>query len=63
MCIRDSLLAALHYVPSYLLYPIGSGTLLVLNTVLSRIVLKEKILRLQYIGLAVAVMAIVLTNM
>ena len=37
------LMTALNYVPSYLLYPIGSGSLLILNTLLGRIVLKEKI--------------------
>lgn len=57
------LMTALNYVPSYLLYPIGSGSLLILNTLLGRIVLKEKIQPLQYIGIAAATIAIILTNL
>ena len=56
-------MTALNYVPSYLLYPIGSGSLLILNTLLGRIVLKEKIQPLQYIGIAAATIAIILTNL
>ena len=57
------LMTALNYVPSYLLYPIGSGSLLILNTLLGRIVLKEKIQPLQYIGITAATIAIILTNL
>ncbi len=56
------LMAALIHVPSYLLYPIGSGALMIINTLLSRTALREKLKLNQYIGIAVAVVAIILTN-
>ena len=57
------LMTALNYVPSYLLYPIGSGALLILNTLLGCVVLRERIKPVQYAGIAVATLAIVFTNL
>ena len=57
------LMTALNYVPSYLLYPIGSGALLILNTLLGCVALRERIKPVQYAGIAVAMLAIVFTNL
>ena len=58
----NTLMAALRYVPSSLLYPMGSGSLLITGAVLSRLVLHEKLSRIQVLGITIAVIGVVLTN-
>ena len=58
----NTLMAALYYVPSSLLYPMGAGSLLITSTLLSRFVLHEKLRRIQVLGITAAVIGVVLTN-
>ena len=58
----NTLMAALRYVPSSLLYPMGSGSLLITSTILSHLVLREKLGCMQIMGIIAAIIGVVLTN-
>ena len=58
----NTLMAALHHVPSSLLYPMGAGSLLITSTLLSCLVLREKLMRMQIIGIVAAIIGVILTN-
>ena len=55
-------LAALRFVPASILFTTLSGGLLIINTVLSVGVLKEKVTRLQIAAIAVAVASLIFLN-
>ena len=59
----NTLMAALRCVPSSLLYPMGAGCLLVTSTLLSCLVLKERLTLPQGLGIATAIAGVVLTNL
>lgn len=59
----NMLMLTLHFVPSSILYPIESGGILILSAILSRLILKERLTLLQIVGIGVAVLGLVLTNL
>ena len=57
------LMALLEYVPSYLLYTINNGSILVLSALLCAVVLKERMTKMTVAGIALSAAGIVLLSL
>lgn len=57
------LMVLLRYIPSYILYTVSNGSVLVLSALLSAVVLKERITRMTLAGVALSVASIVLLSL
>lgn len=57
-----TLMFLLGYIPSYILYTIANGSILVLSTILCAVVLKEKITKMTVLGVLLSVFSIVLLS-
>lgn len=57
-----TLMALLAYIPSYILYTISNGSVLVLSALLCRVVLKEKMTKMTVIGIILSVVSITLLS-
>lgn len=58
-----TLMILLAYIPSYILYTIYNGAVLVLVVILCRIVLKERITKMTVVGMALSVLSIFLLSL
>ena len=57
-----TLMVLLAYIPSYILYTINNGSILILSALLCRIVLKERMTKMTIAGIALSVFGIVLLS-
>lgn len=57
-----TLMTLLAYVPSYILYTVCNGSILVLSAVLCRIVLREKMTKMTAAGIALSAVSIALLS-
>ena len=58
-----TLMILLRYIPSYILYTVSNGGVLVLSALLSAVVLKERITGMTLAGVALSVVSIVLLSL
>ena len=58
-----TLMVLLSYIPSYILYTVYNGAVLVLVAFLCRIVLKEKITKMTVLGIALSAISILLLSL
>lgn len=58
-----SLVLLLRYIPSYILYTISNGSILILSALLCSVVLKERMTKMTAAGIALSVLAIVLLSL
>ena len=56
------LMALLTYIPSYILYTVCNGSILVLSAILCRIVLKEHMTKLTVAGILLSAISIILLS-
>lgn len=57
-----TLMILLEYIPSYILYTINNGSILILSALLCAVILKEKMTRMTVAGIALSVLGIVLLS-